>query len=864
MLPTRLPESAFAALPDPGPAGSLDDLVERLRLLKVWAGAPSYDTITTRVNAHFSAHGRESELVGRTTVVDCFRPGRRRLNNDLVLAVVRVLHPDPGYVADWRRALRTVSGEHHAAAQVRVQDTLPGDLPGFTARDADLELLRQGGRDAYERGGSPIFQIAGMAGVGKSQLAIHAGNLLAREHAVDHVFFVNLRGFHPEPTQPPAEPSAVLEGFLRLLGMPGLRTPHQLRARASAFRERLTGRRVLLVLDNAADADQVLPLIPDLPGCLTVVTSRRQFPGLDRATPIAVDPFTPAEAMRFLNAATPRANLGHDPEAPARIARYCGYLPLALALLTGHIRATPGWTMTDHADRLDERRQDRRLDNAVELALHESYQHLSGGRRLLRLLALHPGQDFDEYAAAALTGADVTVARSQLRDLCRDHLLRPAGAGRYTFHDLVRAFAANRAGDEDAPSARRAALTRLFDYYLASAAAAMDARNPAERHRRPRITPPGTPMMDLADPVGAAAWLDTERPALVAVAAYAVDHGWPTHTINLSKTLFRYLNSGHHTDALIVHEHARRAARYTGDPADHAHALTNLAATHTRIGGYETATGIFQQAVELFQQAGDPGGESRVTNNLAINEARLGRYSRAADLYERSMLLCREVGDGVGEALALGNLGNLEARLGRNASAVSRHERSVALLRGLGDRHSEGHGLNSLGEVEIPLGRHREAAEHLAGALALFRQLGERDGEAWTLDNLGTLHTHLGQTRPAAEYHRQALEIHRATGERDGEASALSGLGAAASLAGDLDAAVAHYTGARAAADAIADRYQQARACTGLGRAYQARGDHTHAREHYQQALTIYDHLGMPDADQIRARLAALGAPPTG
>ncbi|MEV6302856.1 tetratricopeptide repeat protein [Actinoplanes sp. NPDC051861] len=851
---------AFAALPDPASASSLDDLVERLRLLKTWAGDPSYENITGRVNARWTADGRESDLVGRTTVVDCFRPGRRRMNIDLVLAVVRALHPDPGYVADWRRALRMISGENRAAAQVRVQDTLPGDLPDFTAREDDLRRLREAGVQAYAAGRAPIIVITGMAGVGKSQLAVHAGHLLARTHDVDHVLFVNLRGFHEDPTKPPADASAVLEGFLRLLGVPSLRIPHQPGARAAAFRDCLTGRRALLVLDNAADEEQVRLLVPDLPGCLAVVTSRRRFPGLERATHLALDPFTPAEALRFLSQATPRAPLGHDPAAPARIARYCGYLPLALALLTGHIRATPGWTLTDHADRLDERRQERRLDNAVELALHQSYQHLADGRRTLRLLALHPGQDFDEYAAAALTDSDTETARSRLDDLCRDHLVRPTGTGRYAFHDLVRAFAVNRAGDEDAPSARRAALTRLFDYYLSSAATAMDTRSPAERHSRPRIAPAGLPMADLSDPGAAAAWLDAERPTLIAMAAYTTDNGWPVYTTDLSQTLFRYLNSGHHTDALTIHEHARRAARYTGDSLAHAHALTNLAATHTRMGQYEAAIELGSQAVDLFQQAGAPGGEARASNNLAIVQARLGRYRTAADLYERAMLLCREAGDPVGEPLALGNLGNLEARLGRHASSVTRHDRAVALLRALGDRHGVAASLNSLAEAEIPLGRHREAAEHLAEALAIFADLGERDGRAWTLDNLGTLHTHLGQADEAAAYHREALDLHRETGERDGEASALNGLGAAAYLAGDLAAAVVHYGGARAAADAIGDQFQQARASSGLGLAHHARGDHSHARGHYQQALSLYDHLGAAAAEQIRACLAALDA----
>ncbi|MEU8610627.1 NB-ARC domain-containing protein, partial [Actinoplanes sp. NPDC048791] len=431
--------SAFASPPDPERAGSVDEIVQRLRLLKAWAGSPSFDTITARVNAAWSRSGRAADLVDRTTVVDCFRPGRRRLNADLVDAVVEALHTDPGYVARWRQALRVVGGEIQAAAQVRVSAALPAALPAFTARESELERVRSAFGD-----GTRVCLITGMAGAGKSQLAVRAGHLLAAEHTFDRVLFVNLRGFHEDATQPPADPSAVLDGMLQSLGVPSLRIPYGMTARATALRERLTGLRVLLVLDNAADEQQLEPLLPDTPGSFALVTSRRRLPGIVGATRLAVDAFTPAEALRFLGAVRPPVPLGPDPSAPARIARSCGYLPLALALMSGQLRATPWWTLTDHADRLDERRQERRLDDVVELTLRVSYDHLGGCRRLLRLLALHPGPDFDGYAAAALAGADPATVRAELDDLCRDHLVQPAGEGRYAFHDLVRAFAANR------------------------------------------------------------------------------------------------------------------------------------------------------------------------------------------------------------------------------------------------------------------------------------------------------------------------------------------------------------------------------------------------------------------------------------
>lgn len=268
----------LAARPDPGQARCLDDAIERLRLLKVWAGDPSYRAIKDRVNGARTAAGRPAnELTHKATVASCFRPGRRRLDTDLVLAVVEALEPDAGYVERWRQALRVIGAEIEAASQVRVQDALPDVLPGFIGRTSELDKLRAVLRHPAPAGAAAVISaIEGMAGVGKSQFAIHAGHQLVREGVVDRVLFVNLRGFHPDPAQPPADPYAVLEGFLRLLGVPAHRIPHDLTARSAAFSDRLAGTRALIVLANAATAEQVRPLLPAAPGCLTLVTKPPQ------------------------------------------------------------------------------------------------------------------------------------------------------------------------------------------------------------------------------------------------------------------------------------------------------------------------------------------------------------------------------------------------------------------------------------------------------------------------------------------------------------------------------------------------------------------------------------------------------------
>jgi tetratricopeptide (TPR) repeat protein len=844
-------------LPDPGPATTLDELVERLRLLKVWAGDPSYEWIKDRVNAAWTAAGRpRGELVGKTTVVDCFRAGRRRLNPELVVAVVRALHPDGGYVAQWRQALQVIGGQREAAAQVRVQDGLPPDLAGFTGRTADLRVLRQALDHCRTNDAGTICAIAGMAGIGKTRLAIRAGHLLARDEPFDRVLFVNLRGFHPHPDQPPADPAAVLDGFLRLLGVAGQQIPHDLPARTAAYRARLAGTRTLVVLDNAADAGQVRPLLPGVPGCPVLVTSRRHLVDLPSATHVALDVFSPEEALALLERTASEVPVGADPQAAARLVRRCGYLPLALGLLSGQLRARPGWTLTDHAERLDERHRDRRLDTAVELAFDVSYQHLPDGqRRLLRLAALHPGQDFDAHAAAALTGVDLPIAGAQLDELCRDHLLQREAHDRYGLHDLVRSYAAGRASDEDPPPARRAALTRLFDYYLATSAAAMNALHPAEAHRRPHAPPPDTPSPTVSDPDAALAWLDIERPTLVAVAGYTAGHGWPGHTTRLSATLFRYLDGGYHTDALIVHGHARDAAQRDRDPAALANALVNLGTTYGPLGRFGPATEHLQQALHLFREVGDPAGQARVLGNLGIIGVRLGHYQQAADLFEHALEVYRQAGDPDGEARSLANLGDVEEQLSRFQRAADHYERALHLFRHIGDRGGEAFALNRLGVVDTVLGRYERAADRFEQALRLHRQLGNRDGEASTRESLGTLDNRRGRPTEAAKHHREALTIFRENGRRDGEAWALNGLAEAAHDAGDLADALANHTEALAIATDIGDRDQQARAHNGLGHAHRSLDDPARARRHYQVALAIYTDLGMAQADQVRTHL---------
>ena len=844
--------------PDPARARSLDDLVEMLRLLKVWAGDPSYETIKERVNAAWAAAGRPAnDLTGRSTVANTFQPGRRRMNTDLLLAVVQALHPDEAYVVTWRQTLRAVSGEIEAVSQVRVQASLPRDLPEFTGRTAELDTLR-----AAARAGEAVVisAIEGMAGVGKTQLAVHAAHRLLRQEPFEHVLFVNLRGFHPDPAQPPAHPAAVLDGFLRLLGVPGQAIPHGLDALTAAYRDRLAGSRALVVLDNAGDAAQVRPLLPATPGCLTLITSRRRLTGLPSVTYLPVDVFTPEEAVGYLAAAVAGVAVGPDPRALALIAEHTGYLPLALSLIAGHIRNTPGWNLTDHADRLDERRRERRLDTGVELALDLSYRHLPADRqRVLRLAALHPGQDLDAYAMAALADTGLDSVRASLADLRADHLLLEAAPGRYSLHDLVRAYATTRSHDEDRLSDRHAALTRLFDHYLVAGAAAMDALHPVEDVQlRARIPAAVTPVPDLSDPEAALAWLDSERPTLITVAAQTATQGWPAHTTRLVRTLARYFGGGHHNDSLTVHSHAHHATRETGDVEGQALALTGIGVAYMRLGRPGPADEHLRLALDLFRQADDDGGQARVLFNLGVVAERNGRYPDAIDYKRQSLELDRKLGNEIGEAIDLAGLGAVMDRAGRFPEALDYYGQSLEVSRRSGNRRGEAYAMNGLGEIEVRSGEYGSAGEHLRQAVLLHRESGNRTGEGGALDSLGVLHTRLGEIDRAVEVYDEALVIFREDGNAYNEAWVLNGLGEAVHAGERPGEALIHHGAARDLAAAIGNDHQLARAHTGLGHAHRALGDPAAARANYMTALALYTELGVPDADDVRACLDAL------
>jgi DNA-binding SARP family transcriptional activator/Tfp pilus assembly protein PilF len=852
--------------------------------------------LETRIDADLH-RGRQSEVTGELRQLAAAHPLRERLHGLLMLALYRdgrqgealaayararqvlieELGAEPGTeLRKLHQRILTADPALDVPAPARppaggAGPAAPRELPArprhFTGRGGELKeltgLLDQMGQETSTL---VISAIGGTAGVGKTALALHWAHQVAARFP-DGQLYVNLRGYDPGP---PMTAAGALAGFLRALGVPGRDIPAEEEERAARYRSLLAGQRVLVVLDNAGSVEQVRPLLPGDPGCAVVVTSRDALAGLvarHGAARLDLGLLPLPDAVSLL-----RALIGErvdaDPATAATLAERCARLPLALRVAAELAAARPEVSLAALAGELAGQRQ--RLDlleaggdprTAVRAVFSWSYRHLDpGAARVFRLTGLHPGADFDPPAAAALTATSVEQARRALDQLARAHLVQPAGPGRYGLHDLLRAYAAEQARATDSGQDRHAALTGLFDYYLAGAAAAMDALFPAEKHRRPQPPAPARAGPPPPAPAAARDWLDAERASLVAATAQAAAEGWPGHAIALALIPYRYFETGgFYADARATCAAALDAARHTGDLAAQADALRYLGLVDFWQGRYEHAAEKLTSTLELYRQAGDRHGQARTLNSLGIADWRQGQLRQAAGQLRQAVDLFRETGDRFGESGALTNLGIVEYRQGHYEQAADHHRESLAICREIGDRHREAGALVNLSEALWRQGHYQQAEYHLGRALAIDRELGYRRGEAEAMRNLGHIFRAQGRYQQAAELHRQALVISSELGDRTAEAEALNSLGEALAGAGLPGQARDQHDRALALACQIGDHYEQARAHDGLARTYHATGDPGAARRHWQQALALYTELGTPEASQVRAQLAAAG-----
>ena len=697
-----------------------------------------------------------------------------------------------------------------------------------------------------------------MAGIGKTTFAVHAAHQLAIRFPDGQIF---LRLHAHTAGQRPVDPADALTTLLLTTGVSPQQIPPGLEARSASWRGHLAGKKMLLVLDDAAGSDQVRPLLPGTAGCLVLVTSRRRLTALEEATPISLDTLPPAEAADLFVLLAVRAGLQPGHHAVAEITRLCGYLPLAIRLMASGIRHHPAWTIVDLADELasvrDRLAAMQAEDVSVAAAFDLSYQDLTTGQqRLFRRLGLHPGAEIDAYAAAALDGIDLPAARRRMGELHDQNLIGEPTRGRYRLHDLLREHARALATADDA-AANQAAIGRMLDYYLHTAMTASQfivwrtaiAAPPSPGHR-PAWAP------ELRTGEEAVTWLRTERPNLHACVDYAASHARLTHAAAIPVAISDFMHAqGHWSEALSLGRAALSAARAAGDRQGQAWALNQLGIAQELTGDYPAAAASQTEALRLFRDIGNQRGQAWALNELGLVQWVTGDYPAAAASQTEALRLFRDIGDQRGQAWALDYLGVVQQLTGDYPAAAVGQTEALRLFRDIGNQRGQAWALNHLGLVQQLTGDHPAAAASHTEALQLFRDLGDRQGQACALNHLGVVQQLAGDHPAAAASLTQALQLYRDLGDRHGQAEAAINLGELRSLSSAHHDARGYYAQALSIARDINAPDQEARALEGIGRSHIQEGSPGQGAVYLQQALAIYRRIGAPEAQRVETIL---------
>ncbi len=618
------------------------------------------------------------------------------------------------------------------------QSELPMEVGDFVGRAG---LVGQIERLLADQGRVPVVALSGPAGVGKTALAIHAAHRLA-ERFGDGQLYVDLHG--ATTGLAPLAPVEVLGRFLRALGVDPAAVPTSVEEASAAFRSRVAGRRLLLVLDNAADAAQVTPLLPASPGCGVLVTSRRVLSALDGARHVRLEVLAPGEAVELLGRLAGREQVAAEPEAAAKVARLCGWLPLGLRIAGGRLAVRPTWPVSALAERLADA---RRLLDELELAevgvrasFTVSVEQLRAGdgpvdraaAEAFGLLGLLDGPDVGVPVAARLLDNSEERAERVLERLVDAQLLETPTPGRYRLHDLLRLYARELASRRYAQPVLAAALTRALGFYVATAWHTLALLRPGDYRLQAADDRWCEGGLKFADEQAALGWLEAERPNLLAAVgqAAATPGVHPEIAIQLAQALFGYFCvRSHWEDCVQASQTALETARRIGDRAAQARAYNDLGGAYLRRGQYDRALGNHQPSLALYRKLGDRLGQAGSLTNLGVVHKRLGRYEEALACQQESLALSQELGDRAGEAETLNELGVVYQRQGRYREALACHEESLALRRELNQPHGEAESLRELGMTLRALGRAEEARAHWLDALAILQRLQTTDAD---------------------------------------------------------------------------------------------------------------------------------------
>jgi tetratricopeptide (TPR) repeat protein/transcriptional regulator with XRE-family HTH domain len=788
------------------------------------------------------------------------------------------------------------------ASSAAATRTLPRDIASFTGREPELRQLTSVITGAGNPGGVvSIHAIGGMAGIGKTAFAVHAAHRLADRFPGGQIF-LPLHGH--TPGHPPVMPEDALASLLLTAGVPASHIPPGVEARMALWRDRLAGKQLLLVLDDAASSEQVRPLLPGAGSSLVLVTSRRHLSALEDATALSLDTLPAGEAAGLLVRLAGRAGLSPDDPAVAEITSLCGFLPLAIGMVARQLHHHPAWTVAGRAAELAAARNRLELMHAENLsvaaAFNLSYEDLAPGQQqLFRRLGLHPGNEIDVYAAAALDGTDLDTARRQLDALYDHYLIGEPTRGRYRLHDLIREHA--RALADRVDPDRDGSVARLLDYYEHAAARAGALIGRRARPARPapaaaeRAVPAAVPA--LADAEHALAWTRAERASLLACLDHAAGTGQYARVIALAAGLAGLLRlDGPWAEAITRHTAAVQAARSLGDRLGEANALGDLGDVQGLAGEYPAAAQALEQALAIYRDLGDRLGQANALRDLgyarggddypaaaqALEQAlaiyrdlgdRLGQADvltllgilwlvtgdlrASARAEEQALAICRDLGDRLGQAGALAWLGFAWQAMGQNPAAAQAAEQALAIYRDISDQAGHATALSLLGEVRREAGDYPAAIEALEQAMGIFSDIGHREYYAQTLAYLGEVRRATGQYPAAAHALEQALAISRDIGDRGGEARVLNQRGTLHRVSGDLAQADACHQDALRLARAIGSPWDEAHALAGLGRCALAEGRTAEAEGKLRPALEIFQRIGAAEAANVTTELDA-------
>ncbi len=697
--------------------------------------------IVEAVYKHAHDHGRQQELTIRAGADEYWRPR---------------------HAAVERAAGRGAGVAEHAVdtAQTSVPYQLPPVAPHFVGRLAELTALSAST-------GGPLL-ITGMAGVGKTTLAIAWAHEAAGLFP-DGQLYLNLRGFDPSGQR--VTPDRAVRVLLETLLPAGQTLPPGLDAQVGLYRSLLADRRMLVVLDNAHDADQVRVLLPGAAGCRAVVTSRMELTGLvttDGAYALRLDVLPDAEAHQLLANRLGRPRVSAEPEAVTRLIAICGGLPLALAVVAARAASRRHFALAALADETDRARGSLNAfglgdPSADTRAIFSwSYQALAApAARLFRLLGVVASPDIGLAAVASLAGLPEAQAEATLAQLCRAHLVTEAAPGRFAMHDLMRAYAAELAGDEAVREESEAAHGRYLDYCVHTAFSAAMLLSPARVPIRLESARRAVTLSVLPDRAAAMRWFAVENDALLAAAGQAAARGHDRQVWQLAWAVADFYElHGRFHDWVAVQQLAIAAARRSGDAEIHGRMLLVGGNAHRHTGDLDGALRLYEASREVFERAGTLAWQARAVHGIGSILERQGRYEEALAHAQQALEIYRAAGDRTGEARAGNSLGWRYSLLGRHEQAISECRLALAYYQSAGDIRGQASTWDSLGHAHHGLGRNKEALDCYREALRGYRQAGDRYNQAGTMVHLGDVYLDAGEQAEAYHTWGQALEIY--------------------------------------------------------------------------------------------------------